>query len=212
MKESYFLDPIRRNIMLETTLDPGNEEDVCAVFISHDHWDHFDSGTIMELLSPSTRIYCPENVCSSLYHEMTFEAKSPDNFEELKKRVFPVTNDEIIDLYEIKIKCIKASEGISYLFLFGEKKILFMGDSVATNEMISEEPDITLFPVWAVKGEEAKPKDFLELAKRGINIPMHYHGNPDALSNFYVPPEDFQELLNMNVDMEVLERNKPYQI
>jgi L-ascorbate metabolism protein UlaG (beta-lactamase superfamily) len=198
--------------MLETTLDPGNEKDVTAIVISHDHWDHFDSGTIMGLLSPSTRIYCPENVCSSLYHRMTFEAISHDNFEERKKRVLPVTMGEIIDLYDIEIKCIGASEGISYLFLCGEKKILFMGDSVATNEMIAEKPDVVLFPVWAVRGEEAKPKAFLELAKGSISIPMHYHRNPDALPNFYVSSQDFQDLLKMNVDVEILERNRPYQI
>ncbi len=212
MQRSYFLDPIRRNIMLETTLDPGIEKDITATFISHDHWDHFDCDTILRLLSSDTRIYCPDVVVNSLYHRMTFEAKSPDNFEELKKRVLPVTMDEIIDLYEIKIKCIRASEGISYLFLFGDKKILFMGDSVATNEMIAEQPDIVLFPVWAVKGEEAKPKDFLELAKGSRCIPMHYHRNPDALPNFYVSPEDFQDLLKMNVDVEIFERNRPYQI
>jgi L-ascorbate metabolism protein UlaG (beta-lactamase superfamily) len=203
---------MRRNIMLETTLEASNEEVVNAIFISHDHWDHFDSETILRLLSSDTRIYCPEKVCNLLYHRMTFEVRSPANFEELKKRVIPVTMGEIIDLYEIKIKCIDASEGISYLFLFGDKKILFMGDSVATNEMIAEQPDIVLFPVWVVKGEEAKPKDFLELAKGSRCIPMHYHRNPDALPNFYVSPEDFQNLLKMNVDMEILERNKPYQL
>jgi L-ascorbate metabolism protein UlaG (beta-lactamase superfamily) len=143
---------------------------------------------------------------------MTFEVESPDNFKDLKKRVLPVAMGEIIDLYDIKIKCLGASEGISYLFLFGEKKILFMGDSVATTEMIAEKPDIVLFPVWAVKGEESRPKDFLELIKGSISIPMHYHRNPDALPNFYVSPCDFQNLLKMNVDMEILERNKPYQI
>jgi L-ascorbate metabolism protein UlaG (beta-lactamase superfamily) len=212
MKRSYFLDPIRKNIMLETTLSPGNEKDVCAIFISHDHWDHFDCEAILMLLSSNANIYCPDVVANSLYHKMSFEAKTPDDFKELKKRVLPVTRDEIIDLYDIKIKCMGASEGISYLFLFGEKKILFMGDSVATTEMIAEKPDIVLFPVWAVKGEEAKPKAFLELAKGRRCIPMHYHRNPDALPNFYVSPEDFQDLLKMNVDMELLERNKPYQI
>ena len=198
--------------MLETTLDPGIEKDVNAIFISHDHWDHFDCETILKLLSSDTRIYCPEKVCNSLYHRMTFEAKSQDNFEELKKRILPVTKGEIIDLYEAKITCMGASEGISYLFLIWEKKILFMGDSVATNEMIAEEPDVVLFPVWAVKGGEAKPKAFLELAKGSRCIPMHYHRNPDALPNFYVSPEDFQDLLRTNVDMKILERNKLYQI
>lgn len=198
--------------MLETTLDTANEKEVRAIFISHDHWDHFDCETILKLLFSDTRIYCPEKVCNSLYHRMTFEAKSQDNLEELKKRILPVTMGEIIDLYEIKIKCIRASEGISYLFLCGEKKILFMGDSVATTEMIGEKPDIVLFPVWAVKGGEAKPKTFLELAKGSRCIPMHYHRNPDALPNFYVSSEDFQDLLRTNEDMEILERNKPYQI
>jgi L-ascorbate metabolism protein UlaG (beta-lactamase superfamily) len=211
-KRSYFLDPVRRNILLQTTLDTGNEKDVCGIFISHDHWDHLDCETILMLSSPNTNIYCPGVVANSLYHRMSFEAKTPDDFNELKKGVIPVTMGEIIDLYEIKIKCIEASEGNSYLIFFGEQKMLFMGDSVANNEMISEEPDIVLFPVWAVRGEEAEPRAFLELATGSKCIPMHYHHNPDALPNFYVSHEDFQDLLNMDVDIEILERNKSYQI
>lgn len=212
VQRSYFLDPIRRNIMLETTLDPGNEKDVCAIFISHDHWDHFDCETILMLSSPNTNIYCPGVVANSLYHRMSFEAKTPDDFNELKKRVLPVAMGEIIDLHEIRIKCLGASEGISYLFFFGEKKMLFMGDSVATNEMIAEEPDVILSPIWAVRGEEANPKAFLKLVKGNRCIPMHYHHNPDALPNFYVPPEDFQDLLKMDVHLEILERNRSYKM
>ena len=196
--------------MLGTTLNPGSEKNVHAIFISHDHWDHFDSNTIMKLLSPSTGIYCPENLCTSLYHEITFEAESHEHYEELKSRVFPLKIGDLIRLNEIRIKCIGASEGLSYLFLCGDNKVLFMGDSVATIEMIAEKPDVILFPVWAVRGEEARLEAFLNLVKESRCIPMHYHHNPNALPNFYVSPEDFQYLLKMNVDIEILERNKTY--
>ncbi len=211
-KRSYFLDPIRRNIMLETTLYPDGENEVCAIFISHDHWEHFDWETVLKLSSASTNIYCPVVVAISLYHKMSFEAKKIEEFKEQKKRVFPLEMGEIIELNKVKVKCIRASEGISYLFLFGKKKLLFMGDSVATDEMIYEKPDVVLFPVWAVKGGEANLKKFKELARESRCIPMHYHRNPDALPNFYISSEDFQDLSNMNVNMEILERNKPYQI
>jgi L-ascorbate metabolism protein UlaG (beta-lactamase superfamily) len=198
--------------MLETTLNPGNEKEVCGIFISHDHWDHFNCETILMLSSSDTKIYCPDVVANSLYHRMSFEARTPLDFTELKQKVLTVTKGEIIDLHQIKVKCIGATEGISYLFFIGEKKMLFMGDSVANKEMIAEEPDIVLFPIWAVKGEEANPEAFLELAKGKRCIPMHYHHNPDALPNFYVTLEDFQDLLKMDVHIEILERNKSYQI
>jgi L-ascorbate metabolism protein UlaG (beta-lactamase superfamily) len=94
----------------------------------------------------------------------------------------------------------------------GKKKILFMGDSVATEEMMKAEPDVILFPVWAVKGDEAKPSEFFELAKGRLCMPMHYHTSPAAFPQFNEDPMELKALFGKNVTMKILGKNKTYQI
>ncbi|UCE36813.1 MAG: MBL fold metallo-hydrolase [Thermoplasmata archaeon] len=209
---SFFLDPVRKNKMLGTTLDPFNEKNTKAIFISHDHWDHFNVETIMALLSPTTDVYCPYSVANSLAHRMTFEAQNQTELEALKESVIPIKNDEVFEIERISVKCLAASEGVSFLFNYGDKKLLFMGDSVATKEMIMEKPNVVLFPMWAVLGEEAKKKEFLELGTGCKCIPMHYHRDPDALPNFYISSEDYQDLLQMKIDMMLPEKDRTFRL
>ncbi len=122
-----------------------------------------------------------------------------------------VKPDDILLINDFKIKCLAAQEGLSYLLLVDDRKLLFMGDSPATSEMISESPDIILFPIWAVKGEEAELDDFLKLAQDSLCIPMHYHTSSEALCNFYADLKEIKELLP-DVNLKILIRNEPFQI
>lgn len=211
-EKSLFLDPVRRNALLGTTLEPLKERRVSAILVSHDHWDHYDAETIMALAPANTSIYCPRSVANSLSHRMTFDVNDINELEKLQERLIIVKKGDIIKINEVTVKCLEASEGLSFLMLGIDKKILFMGDSVATNEMIKEKPDVVLFPVWAVRGEEAKLEEFLELAMVSQCIPMHYHTSQEALPNFYIPPQNIQELLPSNMNVKILEKDRPYKI
>ncbi len=205
----FFFDPVRRNTLLDTTLDPENEKNVSAIFVSHDHWDHHDSETIMALCNKDTLIYCPPSVALSMSQRLTFEAENLDEHQRISNMIHTVTPNDIVDLGYMKVKCLEASEGISYLIIH-DKKVLFMGDSVATQEMIKEKPDVVLFPIWAVRGEEARPEEFLELASTAICIPMHYHTNTYGLPNFFIEEKELEKLLSGNIEMMIFQRNKQY--
>ncbi|UCG69754.1 MAG: MBL fold metallo-hydrolase [Thermoplasmata archaeon] len=207
-----YLDPVRKNPLICTTLEPRKNMNANAILVSHEHWDHFDAETILALGSSQTKIFCPNPVANSLEHRLTFEASNLKELKNLSVRIKPLKSEDVIQLDVLKIKCLEASEGLSFLIFFRDYKILFMGDSVATDEMIKEKPDVILFPVWAVKGEEAKLKEFLELAKESLCIPMHYHTSQDALPNFYIESEELFRLLPKNIRIEVIERNIPFQI
>ncbi|MEE9151041.1 MAG: MBL fold metallo-hydrolase [Thermoplasmata archaeon] len=207
-----YFDPVRKNRLLGTTLEPHYEKKVSAIFVSHEHWDHYDVETILALCSPRTRIYCPKSVAGSLFHRMTFEVGNLRELQKTKERIVPIKKESIIQINEIQIRCLKASEGISYSIESRDKKVLFMGDSVATDEMIKVRPDVILFPVWAVRGEEARLNDFLELAKGELCIPMHYHTSSDALPNFYLESEELLGLLPKNVNTKILDRNRTYRV
>lgn len=206
-----FFDPVKMNTLLDTTLEPEREENVSAIFISHEHWDHNDGETIMALCNNDTKIYCPSPVALSITHRMSFEAENMDEHHKLTNKITIVHPDDMVDLEKVKIKCLEASEGLSYLIIH-EKKVLFMGDSVATEEMIEERPDVVLFPVWAVRGEEAKPEEFRKLAKTTLCIPMHYHTNTYGLPNFYIKEEELEKLLSGNIEMRIVKRNEIFGI
>lgn len=211
-RTTIFFDPVRKNNLLGTTLTSETGKDISAIFISHDHWDHFDAEAILMLCSHDTRIYCEQSVAAPLSHRMTFDA---NNLEELRKnseRIIVVKRSEIIELDDVKVKCLGATEGISFLLESRGKKILFMGDSVATTEMVREKPSVVFFPVWAIRNEEGALDDFLSLAKESICIPMHYHTNRSALPNFYADVQEIRRLLPEDVNLRILERNREYKI
>ena len=208
--ESFYFDPVRKNVVLGTTLEPLKEKKASVIFVSHEHWDHFNAETILALCSPQTKIYCPMDVAGPLSYRMTFEGDSPEELQKLTGQITPVQKEDIIEINDAQVKCLEASEGLSFLIVHEKRKILFMGDSTATDDMIKEEPDIVLFPVWAVKGEEAKLEEFLGLAKESLCIPMHYYNSPDALPQFSVDPQDIQQLFSNKVNMKILEKNRIY--
>lgn len=206
----YFFDPIRENKMLLTTLKPEKESKPDFIFVSHEHWDHYNARTTLALYSRQTKIYCPIQVAEPLIYEMSFEASHQNEFRKLIERIAPVKQGDIIKSDDVQIKCLAASEGLSFMIVHKGKKVLFMGDSVATPEMIMEKPDIILFPIWAVKGEEAKLEEFLELARERLCIPMHYHTSKDSLPNFYATIEEIKEILPKNINLKILIKNKIY--
>lgn len=209
---SLFFDPVRVNYSLGTTLNPNEEKSVSAIFVSHEHWDHFEAGSLLALSTPPAKIYCPMSVIGPLVTRMTFEVSTEKDLKKLRERISQVKKGDIVKLNEVQVKCMEASEGISFLILYKDKKILFMGDSLATSEMINEKPEVVLFPVWAVKGEGSNLEEFLVLAKESLCIPMHYHKTPEGFSQFYADPQKIKELLGPNVNMMILEKNKPYQV
>jgi L-ascorbate metabolism protein UlaG (beta-lactamase superfamily) len=204
-------DPVRKNNLLQTTLDPGKEYNPTAILISHEHWDHCDPDSIMDLISQSTMIYGPQSIENPIIHRMTFDSQDMKTLEERIERINIVNANDELEIDGIEIKCLVAQEGLSYLLSISGIKLLFMGDSVATSQMIAESPDVVLFPILAVYGEEAKLDDFLTLAEDSLCIPMHFHTSSSSLPNFYVDFKKIEELLQ-NVNMKVLKRNEPFLI
>jgi L-ascorbate metabolism protein UlaG (beta-lactamase superfamily) len=206
-----FFDPVKRNELLRTMLEPERESRPHAIFISHEHWDHCHPDTISSLCSKSTKVHGPSPIENPLLHHMTFIVREIEELKEASTRISVVNPNDVLEFNELKIKCLASQEGVAYLLYSGERKLLFMGDSPATTGMIAENPDIVLFPIWAVKGEEAKLDDFFTLAKDTLCIPMHYHESSEALPNFYVDMEMIKDLLS-DVDLRILKRGEPIKI
>ena len=212
--QRFYFDPIRRNKILRTILEPEKEKNVTAIFISHEHWDHCDDKTVKQLSNLVTRIIGPQEALNNFFFpSMTYEFDTIQEmdkyFTEKKAYVHHAKVGDINDFETCSVKCLAASEGLSFLFL-AEKKILFMGDSVATDEMIKETPDVVLFPIWAIKGEEADLDTFLQLAKDALCIPMHYHTSEKGFSNFYIQKDKIESLLPETIDMKIMNRGEPF--
>lgn len=208
----FYFDPVRETNMLKTTLRPDKDKKGAAILVSHEHWDHFDPETILALCTRTTKILCPISVAEPLYYRMTFDGNSLDDLKRLAERIMPMKKNVVFNIGEVEIKCLDASEGVSFLLYVGNKKILFMGDSTATKIMIEEKPDVVLFPVWAIIGEEAKLDDFLQLAKGALCIPMHFHKSTKALPNFYTKHKDIRKTVSNKINLTFIKKNKIYRI
>ena len=96
--ESFYFDPVRKNVVLGTTLEPLKEKKASVIFVSHEHWDHFNAETILALCSPQTKIYCPMDVAGPLSYGMTFEGDSPEELQKLTGQITPVQKEDIIEI------------------------------------------------------------------------------------------------------------------
>ncbi|MFH0816266.1 MAG: MBL fold metallo-hydrolase [Methanobacteriota archaeon] len=203
---SLYLDPVRENHLLRTTLNPRKERKASAIFISHEHWDHFDSNTVMALSNDSTTICCPRTVGEPLSLAMSFEAKDIDGLRKLFKRMRPCNVGDSVDIAGVQVRVLQATEGLAFLIIYNGKKILFMGDSIATKAMIKEAPDIVFFPVWAIIGKEANLDSFLKLGEGATCIPIHFHNSKKSFPNFYAKVSDIRKALPRNVKIVFMKR------
>ena len=212
--ESLFFDPIRENKMLSTCLKPTRK--ATAIFLSHEHWDHCDDVTVRSIGNLKTKIIGPKKALANLFFpSLTFELESVQEMESFFSKKNPyvhhVTSGDHIHLEGCAVRCLPSSEGLAYL-IEGKKNILFMGDSVANSEMIDTKPDVILFPVWAVRGEEADLDMFIKFPDEALYLPMHYHTSKKGLANFYVQEEELKKLLPESKNIRIMQRKTPLYI
>lgn len=174
-----------------------------AIFISHEHRDHFSPETISRVGSEGTFLFAPSSV--------TGPAKSDERFDRLSVR--GVEPGDAIELGDVACEVFEASEGVAYVLTFKEDDIVafFMGDSVLLEPMKDIEADLTFFPVWALRRTENAPalSEFLNLS---ISIPVHYHHDRSAKSNFFVHPGEFARLTEPIETIKVLKRAQYYNV
>lgn len=182
---------------------PPLEAPARAIFVSHEHWDHFHPDTIEAVADCGTIVYGPEQVINSL--------KADERLEHLRSR--PVEAGEMLDLGDIACEVFAASEGVCFVFTFKKDDIIvfFMGDSVLLEPIEAIEADVVFFPVWPF-GDARSGQKLASFLRSSISVPMHFHHDTSAKTNFFVDKGELDRLNERIGTLEVLSRGQEYDV
>lgn len=171
--------------------------DADYIFITHDHYDHYDESSIKNISKETTTIIVPECLLdrvktitnnyitvlpehSYMVGDISFETISSYN---INKSFHPKENSYVG--YNVKI------EG---------KKIYVMGDTDITNEALKVKCDICFVPIGGTYTMNVKEAaDYINTISPKLAIPIHY-GSIVGDINLY---KEFIELINPSIKVEV---------
>ncbi len=186
-----------KNIYFDPYKIEKNYQDADYIFITHDHYDHYDELSIKNIQKESTMIIAP--VC-------------------LKERVSQLTNnyllvspDEKYDLADISFETTfsyninkqfhpKEKAYVGYKIKIENKYLYIMGDTDNIKESQNMKCDICFVPIGGTYTMDAKEAaNYINTINPSVAVPIHY-GSIVGNINLY---KEFIDLVNPNIKVEV---------
>jgi L-ascorbate metabolism protein UlaG (beta-lactamase superfamily) len=171
------------------------DEQADLILITHDHPDHFDSGSILKLSKPGTKIVAPE----------ILKEKIAGDVKTLKPgKSCEISNVKIstIPSYNLSRPMHPKDKGyLGYIIKVSGKRIYVPGDTDKTPEMAAlKNIDLAFLPIAGPMMDEEEASSAAKEFKPKIVVPYHYGeviGGGD--------PEKFASLVGDAAQVEILE-------
>lgn len=148
--------------------------DADLIFITHDHYDHYDIESIKNIMKDTTKLIIPDKMAPTVL--MTFKSENvigvlPNETYELEG--IPV---ETIPSYNInKQYHPKTNNWVGYIITLNDERIYVSGDTDITEENMQVKCDIALIPIGGTYTMDAKEAAILiNKIKPKTVIPTHY--------------------------------------
>ena len=166
--------------------------DADYIFITHDHYDHWDVDSIKNISKETTKLIVPE----------CLKDRNPDFVVEPdKKYVFDNINFETISSYNIDKHFHPKEKGyVGYNILLNGVYYYIMGDTDRTPEAMNVKTDICFVPIggtYTMNVSEAV--DFINDLKPAIAIPIHYGMITGSLDL----ADEFKNNVDKEIDVEI---------
>ena len=148
--------------------------DADIIFITHDHYDHFDINSIKKVMSDKTYIVIPETLSNSV----------SEIFDSEKIKVVLPLNDYVVD--DISFSTIpsyninkqfhpKSNNWLGYLVNIDNKTYYIMGDTDDIPEARNVSCDVLFIPIGGTYTMDYKEAvNFTNYIKPKIAVPIHY--------------------------------------
>ncbi len=149
--------------------------DADVIFITHDHYDHFDPASIEKILKDDTMMVIPKTC---------FESWSDSGL--IVTQVIQMDPEEKIDMGGILIETVpaynhlkpfhpKKKKWLGYLVTLEDRRIYVAGDTDVTEESRQVRCDIALVPVGGkYTMNAAKAAELINEIEPEIAVPTHY--------------------------------------
>ena len=171
-----------------------NEEthDADYIFITHDHYDHYDEESINNIKNDNTKIIVP--MClKDKPHNLLIEGYRIYGIDDLKFNTVPSYN-------KIKPFHPRSKYYVGYVIELEGKKVYVMGDTDRTSEADAVDCDICFVPIGGTYTMNVKDAvDYINNLKPEKAIPIHYGSIVGDISL----GEEFKEKVNKEIEVEL---------
>ena len=171
--------------------------DADLIFITHDHYDHFDINSIKNIIKEDTKIVVPNSIVekvlsSGINNDNLISVDVNSTYTILGYKV------ETIPSYNLnKDFHIKEYNYVGYIITINNDRIYVAGDTDATEECKNVNCDIALIPIGGTYTMDYKEAaELINIIEPKIVIPTHYNCVVGNLSD----GENFKNLVNDNIE------------
>lgn len=177
-----------------------NYKDADIIFITHDHYDHFDVDSINKIIKDDTILVIPDKM-------------NVENLLEIKsKNIVKVLPNNTYDIRGYKIETIpsyninknfhpKENNWVGYIITINNERIYVAGDTDITSENKKVKCDIALVPIggkFTMNYNEAA--ELINLIKPKTVIPTHYA----EIIGSKIDGENFKKLISNDIECILL--------
>lgn len=174
--------------------DIKNEKhDADYIFITHDHYDHYDEKSILSIKKDQTKIIVPK-ILQEKENNLIVEPGKKYRIDDIEFSTIPAYNLD-------KPFHPKEKDYVGYNILLQDEYFYIMGDTDRTPELDMVKTDVCFVPiggVYTMDVEEAA--DYINKLNPKKVIPIHYGKIVGDISL----GEEFKNKINKNIEVELL--------
>ncbi len=151
-----------------------DNHDADLIFITHDHYDHYDPESIRNIMKETTKIIIPDKMAPIVLKDFK------------RENIIGVLSDNAYELEDIQVETIKSyninkqfhpvsNNWVGYILTIHNERIYIAGDTDITEENKKVKCDIALIPIGGTYTMDAKEAaELINIIKPKTVIPTHY--------------------------------------
>ena len=174
--------------------------DADYIFITHDHYDHFDLESIKKVSNENTIVILPDSIFAKVLFQLNSEnvrgviPNEEYTIENLHIRTIPSYNKD-------KSFHPRSSNYVGYLVDIEDKTIYAAGDTDLTDEAKKVKCDIAFIPIGGTYTMDYKEAaELINTIKPSVVIPIHYKTVVGSEEDAH----KFKELLDKDIECRII--------
>lgn len=172
-----------------------NMNDADYVFITHNHYDHYEVESIKKVMNDKTKIVIPDSIAGEVLGILP------------ASNIVGVVPNEYYEIDGLKIETVssynteasfhpKNKEWVGYIILINDERIYVAGDTNMVDENKNVSCDIALVPIGGTYTMDYKEAaEFINIIKPKYVVPTHYGSIVGDKSDF----NKFLDLLDKDI-------------
>lgn len=180
------------------------KHDADYIFITHEHYDHFDPTSIVKVMKEDSVIIAPESMKKKLLKELDVEEsncifctpRTIHEFNQLRVETVPAYNN-------LKPFHTKGSKWLGYIVKMDGITYYIAGDTDANEDVKKVKCDVALIPIGGhYTMDKKQAADLISEMKPNAAIPTHYGevvGSPTDGADF----KDYVDKVDKSIQVEL---------